>query len=759
VDIAGCGFVAAKARMRAVPNIGRVIALPTRLLPRFLRVLPGTSCLLMSALILVPVSMRTLLWGFTPSGLLSDLMMGSLLCLMLQRCRVPYLLLALLIWAVAQSASVELVEAVGRMPEPDDLSCLLNPEFLVQSTEGGGLTQPVYLYTLLALALITAWPALHKQVINPLPKKLWALPVTLLALHTFAMQSDYAAEPWKQYNILHKLAAEKIWQSFSTEDNQEAELWAHTQRKYLDEADLNGKPLLAKTGSAHNVLIITLEGIPGAYIEQIRKARGYVWDQNPMPLLSRFAHEQKAMHTADYVLHNHQTIRGLYSMLCGDYPKLDGSTPKALEMLASSSNHSRYCLPAQLAAHGFSTHFLQAADLTFMSKDRVMPHIGFQTVCGDNCITLKKKNDFTWGLDDKNFFEGALGYVQELREKPEPWMLTLLTVGTHQPYDAPKSYKEKFPDAKMAAVAYLDESVTQFLVELKKQGVMEDTLVIVTSDESHGIDALRLASAWGLSLIFAPERDRLPDFKQGTYGHVDLATSVLDYFGLPATGVMGRSQFRDYALGRDMFSYTNGFLRYLHANGRFHECHFQNGCRDYQQNAFISPLEKDSHVSEDKTASRMQALATLLDQSLSLSSDQQDFLFAKEDKRKLKSNAGNAWTDNLIGAQYLEFASGTRTHVSLRIKALKTDKHGAHLQLLLKEFDHDSDAVAPQLPLLRKGESLAIEFSLDNPLGRRAFSFHLLGTGKGEIQIDEFRVSVRKLPGSAIALTLPDTDL
>ncbi len=139
-----------------------------------------------------------------------------------------------------------------------------------------------------------------------------------------------------------------------------------------------------------------------------------------------------------------------------------------------------------------------------------------------------------------------------------------------------------------------------------------------------------------------------------------------------------------------------------------------------------------------------------MNQSMALSDEQQEFMFAKDDKRKLRTSAGNDWTDNLIGAQYLEFASGTRTYVSLRVKALNTGRKGAQLRLLLKEFDRDSDVAAPELPLLHKGESIAIEFSLDNPVGRKAFSFHLLGTGKGEIRIDEFRVAVRKLPKPSV---------
>jgi hypothetical protein len=215
---------------------------------------------------------------------------------------------------------------------------------------------------------------------------------------------------------------------------------------------------------------------------------------------------------------------------------------------------------------------------------------------------------------------------------------------------------------------------------------------------------------------------------------------------------MGRSQFRDYSQGRDMFSYTNGFLRYQHANGRFHECQFQSGCRDYQQNGFISPTESDSHAADKHIANRIQALATRLNQSMSLQSEEQDFMFAQGDKRTLKAKPGNEWTDNLIGAQYLEFAAGTRTHISLRIKALKTDKYGAKLQLMLKEFDRVSDVHAPELPSIHEGQDIAIEFDVDNPAGRKAFSFHLLGSGKGKIQIDEFRVTVRKLPEQSAVL-------
>ena len=98
----------------------------------------------------------------------------------------------------------------------------------------------------------------------------------------------------------------------------------------LTKLDLSGTPLLPGGGKARNVLIVTLEGIPGAYIAKNRQLIGSPYAEDLMPRLSQWA--ERSMTTPDYVLHSHQTIRGLYSMLCGDYSKLDSGTPKGVEL-------------------------------------------------------------------------------------------------------------------------------------------------------------------------------------------------------------------------------------------------------------------------------------------------------------------------------------------------------------------------------------------------------------------------------------------
>ncbi|MET1079037.1 MAG: LTA synthase family protein [Pseudomonas sp.] len=695
-------------------------------------------------------------------GYLSDLGVGTLLVLLLHNRPLWLVLPVMLVWCVFTLSNAELIGAVGRMPEASDLKYLTDPQFLSHSTQGSGLTNSG-----LALALaagVLAYLIGGRRVPEPRRLKLsgyWmALPAALLVGHA-VNQYAYPSEDdqWKQFNLTHKLLAEGFnagqlrledWLDGDTPE-------VAPDIAGLTQLDLNGTRLLAGSGKARNVLIITLEGIPGAYLAPNRAAIGSSYQEDLMPRLGQWAN--RAMNTPDYVLHSHQTIRGLYAMLCGDYDKFDSGTPKGVELLNNQVRNLE-CLPAQMKRHGFSTHFLQGAGLRFMAKDKIMPHMGFDKTLGRDWFKNKPYLEFPWGMDDKAYFEGALSYVKQLRQKKQPWMLTLLTVGTHQPYSAPQEYLDKYPTAKGAAVGYLDDAVADFLAGLEKQGVLKDTLVIVTSDESHGIEKVRLASAWGFNLVLAPEQAQLPALKRGTYGHLDLSASVLDYFDLPvSTSLSGRSLFRDYSTGREMLSYTNGLLRQHDGKSEFIECDFQQVCRRYASEGFIANSARYLGRFSGKQARLIAQRAALLDQSLLGGQLGQQYQFATKERIKLKEHNSDDWADNLIGAQYLELPKGTRTTVTLKIRAVRMDKNGAKMLLKTKEFDRDVAVAIPDLPLLKTGKPLTLSFTFDNPATRKAFSFHLLGEGRGAIEITDFSVITEPMEPELLAAQQDEEEL
>ena len=703
---------------------------------------PRARLLALAVLVLaIPLGTRALLGWSNPFGYLSDIAVGSLLVLLLHRRAWWLALPVLLAWGALLVASAELVSAVGRLPNSADLTYLFDPQFMENST-GGALAHawlPWLLVAGLLVWLITAWRS-RGQRAAPLPRKAWAIPLVLLGVHWASQHlipSD--ADQWRQYNLPHQLLAAAV----GNVQRATSSVLGNEQPvpvlpiAGLTQSDLNGHKLLDAPGKARNVLVIALEGIPGAYVRANRQALHSHFDEELMPNLSRWA--ERGMNTPDYVLHTHQTIRGLYALLCGDYDKLANGTPKGMELLTQDLRNQA-CLPAQLRQAGFSTHYLQGAGLRFMAKDRIMPHIGFTSVHGQEWFTNKNYLHFPWGKDDRAFFEGAQKYVTKLRKQKQPWMLTLLTVGTHQPYSAPERYLQRYDTAKQAAVAYLDDALGAFLDNLERQGVLKDTLVVITSDESHGIDGVRLASSWGFNLTLAPEQAQLPRLKQGTYGHVDLATSLLDYFALPIPAALsGRSLFRDYDTGREMISYTNGILRYHDGHGTLTECDFQERCRRYASQGFIADHAQYLGRGNEITGQQLTALASTLDQSLLQTPLNLRYQFGGPAAITLHKRIRDDWADNLIGAQYLEMPQGSHTRVRVKVRSLDP-KHDAYIQLKAKEFEQDVPLGLPEEIIVTADQPLELEFGFDNPSVRKAFSFHLLGYGGGKVEVSDFSV-------------------
>lgn len=709
---------------------------------------PRTRLAALATLVLViPLGTRAMLGWSNPLGYLSDLALGSLLILLLHRRPWWLALPVLLAWAALWVASAELVSAVGRLPTSADLTYLVDPQFMENST-GGGLAHawlPLTMGAGLLVWLATAWRS-RSQRSMPLPRTAWAIPVVLFGAHWGSQQlAPTDADQWRQYNLTHQLMSAGVGSLERT-----VEGWmGHTQTftplasSGLTQSDLNGQRLLAGPGSARNLLVITVEGIPGAYLRPNRQALHSRFDEDLMPKVSQWA--ERGMNTPDYVLHTHQTIRGLYAMLCGDYDKLANGTPKGVELL-TQNERNQACLPAQMRQAGFTTHYLQGAGLRFMAKDRIMPHIGFDSVHGLEWFRNKNYLDFPWGKDDRAFFEGALDYVGQLQKQDKPWMLTLLTVGTHQPYSAPAEYLKRYDTPKQAAVAYLDDALGAFFDNLERQGVLKDTLVVVTSDESHGIDGVRLASSWGFNLTLAPEQAQLPRIKRGTYGHIDLATSVLDYFALPIPMALGgRSLYRDYDTGREMISYTNGMLRYHNGQGVFTECDFQQRCRRYASEGFIADQARYLGPGDSLLGQQIGALAGVLDQSLLQTPLNLRYQFGGPSPIKLRKRIHDDWADNLIGAQYLEMPGGSHTRVRVKVRSLDP-KRVAYIQLKAKQLEQDVPLGLPAEVKVTADEPLEMEFSFDNPTERKAFSFHLLGYGGGKVEVSDFSV-ITALPG------------
>jgi hypothetical protein len=676
-----------------------------------------------------------------PIGLLSDLALGLLvlaLCLLGPWwARIPLVLL----WGAAQLCGHELLAAMQRMPVWQDLHYLVDRDFMARTTAGLNFSSPVTT-ALLALSMVLAClPRVR------FPKK-WLASLGVLAVLLLVAQGFCAARYDRQsvqarYNPLHWLALDGL----SPILRPASQLADIELPPGLNTLDLDAPPLISLPGKAKNVLIVVLEGIPGLYHPEIRAAMAK--DLPADITMHRLdAAAKQAMLVPDLTAHSHQTIRGLYAILCGDYSKLSWDTPKGFE-LASNPVRAADCLPAVMGRAGWSTHFLQAAGLGFMGKDRVMPRMGFQQVHGSEWFTDPNPYPFEWGAVDSAFFAGARRYIAELQRADSPWMLTLLTVGTHQPYGVPDGIEKDYPSRKHAVVDLLDQAVADFITKLRQDGVLENTLVVLLSDESHGSAGGDWICSWGLGMVLAPET--LPRLKKGGYGLVDVEASVLDYCGItPPRSIIGRSLFRDYAAPREMIAFTASRLRVHTADNKRYECTADDRCLVGVADSLLGPPPEGFESAEQDAGPRLRAMAKVLDSKLHLGSSRTRVLkFANGEQRLLPEKITNEWSDNLAGAQYLDFPAQSTVEVSIRYTMLSAPPEGVRLKLLAKEWEATQTIPEiPEFPVAAAGEEQSVRFSFANPRDRQAFSFHLLGEGKDvEIRLDQFDVAIVKSKG------------
>lgn len=346
-------------------------------------------------------------------------------------------------------------------------------------------------------------------------------------------------------------------------------------------ADLSGATRLAGGARARNVLLVVLESVSGVDLESLAQEQGRHSDAS-MPRLDALA--GRSLRFASFVTHQRKTDRGLYALLCGELPNLGAGTPK---MSAAVESAWRVCLPEVLSEAGYHTAYLQAAPLAFMMKDRFMPRAGFQEVHGHDWFGHAYTRS-AWGVDDRAFFEQAGRRIEALHAGSEPWFVTLMTVGTHHPFVVPDDFQPGRGRSFRRAAAYLDVAFGAFVERLEAAGVLDDTLLLVTSDESIGIRGFdtqpyfkMLSQNWGLLLVQGPGVQ--PGVVRQPYGLVDVALSIADYLGLQdrAGRFFGRSVFRRYDTPRPMFfaNVNLGSLGEFTEDGKVLLCTGSGACR------------------------------------------------------------------------------------------------------------------------------------------------------------------------------------
>jgi phosphoglycerol transferase MdoB-like AlkP superfamily enzyme len=482
-------------------------------------------------------------------GLLADasvvLLVVAVVGLLLATRRTWGRALAVVVVVVFALATVAMYEFVAQF---DSLHALSHAGFLADSTFVGGSVlharYPLLLVLPLAVAIVAA------MVAQPPSSRWWrwaAIAFAASAIGQIVIPASYEHDEWRQRHALQANlpivpSSATVWQESVASDVRE-----------VFRGDLDGARWIGPLTERPNVLLVLVEAASGAHLPSVAATEG-VQSATAMPKLDALA--QRHVLLSHVVSHQRQTNRGEYAILCGDYPKLLTDQSKMTEQVYGTA---RRCLPRALRDAGYATAYVQAAPLGFMLKDQFMKRAGFEETLGDPWFEQSYART-DWGVDDRAFFEQALPRVVELHEGDRPFFATLLTVGTHHPFTLPEVDDQGDASRQELAFRWADDSLAVFIDALEEAGILEDTVVIITSDESTGLTRAAnatqrlLSQSWSFAVVMLPEpvQKRIDTL----YAHVDIALSVTDLLGMEreARAFVGRSWFRDYDSPRYSFA-------------------------------------------------------------------------------------------------------------------------------------------------------------------------------------------------------------
>ena len=382
--------------------------------------------------------------------------------------------------------------------------------------------------------------------------------ILLIVLSTAFILNIWPASPnhssWRQTHAIAENTTRELSYLIHKKTNVEKSKQASSLVQKMNQTDLDGERRYV--GNKKNVLLILIEGASGHHV--FHPNQDNIWQDNTfMPKLAKSG--ESGIRYTHFWAPQVQTNRGEYALLCGDLPNLVSGASKMVIAKSIMEAKQQLCLPKHLKNNGYNTSYIQAAGMNFMSKDTFMPEAGFDQVHGNEWF---KKPYFKhpWGVGDYDFFKQSHREIDRLNKAEKPWFATMLTVGTHHSYAMPEKFIRPELSPYANAIAHADDQVMAFIEELDRQGILDNTLVIVSSDESQGTpkDASHITKNWVPFVVFdkgSPTQDISESFNQA-----DFSLSILDYLNLTdriENLPPGRSIFRHYTNNRPIF-----FARY-----------------------------------------------------------------------------------------------------------------------------------------------------------------------------------------------------
>ena len=226
-----------------------------------------------------------------------------------------------------------------------------------------------------------------------------------------------------------------------------------------------------------------------------------------------------------------RSANGIFAMFAG-LPDRAGRT-----ILRSSQIQNRFGgLARLLKRNGYRTSFYHGGDAAFDNLDRVLPELGFDVVIGQEELgnLIQDKPTSTIGFDDRQVLTAFLEHLDAQAAREGPFFGAFFSQSTHHPFSIPENHQKKLREnpttahlqSFFAAARFMDDSIKEFLEQVKKRPYFKNTIFVIVADHSHHAGLNYLQDRHIPLFIYAPHFWE-PELRTDIASQLDLLPTIL----------------------------------------------------------------------------------------------------------------------------------------------------------------------------------------------------------------------------------------
>lgn len=278
--------------------------------------------------------------------------------------------------------------------------------------------------------------------------------------------------------------------------------------------------------SKPNVVIFILESFAREYVSafnpntKIKNYRGYA------PFVDSLA-QHSLIYTNAYA-NGYKSIHGMSSVVSGipSFKDAFTSSPYPKQKIES--------LVSVLKSEGYDTSFFHGAPNGSMGFLGFSNILGYDHYYGKNEYNNDLDFDGVWGIWDEPFFQY---FNKTITAKKQPFMATLFSVSSHEPYIVPDQYKGKFPKGTNPihqCIGYTDFALKQFFKAAQKEPWFSNTIFVLVADhdnliyyDEYGKDQMQHT----VPILFYSPKEQFKGVNQDWAQQIDIYPTLLDMMG------------------------------------------------------------------------------------------------------------------------------------------------------------------------------------------------------------------------------------